>query len=82
MVVNFEKQALDADCNAMKPPLLLLHGYNDALVPIKWAQNLKKKLDERGIDLNFKFYANTDHEIIKEQVVFLREWLLKLLPPL
>ncbi|XP_033217796.1 lysophospholipase-like protein 1 isoform X2 [Belonocnema kinseyi] len=75
-------EALDADSNAKKLPLIQLHGESDTLIPLKSGLNLQKKLGERGVNVTFKSYANTDHEIVREEVVLLKEWLLNTLPPL
>ncbi len=61
----------------LKTPLFIVHGDEDARVPVENAEVLKKALDERGIAHEYMVKKNEGHGFFKEEnrVEFFRELL-------
>jgi len=61
-------------------PLLMFHGDRDTLVPAAWGKTTFDKLTELGINGNYKLLRNTMHELKKEEMKSLFEWIKNILP--
>jgi phospholipase/carboxylesterase len=59
-----------------KPPVLLIHGTQDQVVPIQAAQNAKNQLTKLGLNPQYQEY-NMGHEINNEAINLLRQFLLE-----
>ncbi len=57
------------------PPVLIIHGKQDQVVPIKAAQNAKNQLTKLGLNIQYQEY-NMGHEIIPEALDLLRNFVL------
>ena len=49
------------DLKAIDVPVLILHGENDAVVPVAEAYSLQRLLDEKGVPYEIKIYPGTGH---------------------
>ncbi|MGB9235649.1 MAG: dienelactone hydrolase family protein [Terriglobales bacterium] len=47
-------------------PVLILHGENDAVVPVAEAYSLQRLLDEKGVPYEIKIYPGTGHGFVNE----------------
>lgn len=64
------------------PKLLMFHGTRDNLVPLEWARTSWNQLQQLGVEGDFRILQNTFHELKTNELNELREWILKVLPPL
>ncbi|XP_039431808.1 lysophospholipase-like protein 1 [Culex pipiens pallens] len=62
------------------PDLLMFHGERDTLVPIEWGQTTFDELAKLGVRGQFVPNRNALHEIKKEQLMRVIEWINKLIP--
>lgn len=62
-------------------PILMAHGTQDPMVPLTLAEDSRAALGKRGYDLDFRTYPMA-HSLCAEEVADVREWLLRVLPPL
>lgn len=58
------------------PPILLLHGTQDTLVPLTLAEIGRKHLEELGYRVTWRYFV-MGHEVRPEEVEYLRRWLLE-----
>jgi len=58
------------------PPTLICHGTNDLIVPIQAARDAKTKLENVGINIQYKEYQMA-HEIIPLEINVIRDFVLK-----
>eukprot|EP00981_Chlorochromonas_danica_P000671 scaffold146_cov171-Ochromonas_danica.AAC.20 len=56
-------------------PLLMMHGEGDSLIRLSWGRQTATTLHLRGLDVNFRSYPCTDHEIGEEQMVDVLDWI-------
>lgn len=68
--------------NRLNIPLFMCHGDRDDLVPIEWGENTYQNLLNLGIKAQFNQIKNTQHELKKDEMKKLSEWILKVLPPI
>lgn len=64
------------------PKLVMFHGTRDNLVPLEWGRETHTHLQQLGVNGDFKILQNTFHELKSNEMLELKEWILKLLPPL
>lgn len=64
------------------PSLLMFHGNRDTLVPLEWGRTSYDQLQQLGVKGDFRVLNNTLHELKTNELNELKEWILKLLPPL
>lgn len=64
------------------PELRMYHGARDTLVPLDWGKETHEKLTNLGVNGNFIPLDNAMHELKKKQIIDIRDWILKKLPPL
>ncbi|KAM7360318.1 lysophospholipase-like protein 1 [Cochliomyia hominivorax] len=64
------------------PELKMFHGGRDTLVPIEWGQESFNKLSELGVKGTFTPLKHTLHELKKQELLDLEQWILQKLPPL
>lgn len=70
----------DAD-NVKLPELLMFHGTNDQLVPLKWGNESYRKLTELGVKGKFTVLQDTEHELKVQELLAIEEFILSKLPP-
>ncbi|RZC35627.1 lysophospholipase-like protein 1, partial [Asbolus verrucosus] len=66
---------------ATETPLFMCHGDRDTLVPLSWGETTFTKLTNLGVKGEFKPLKNTMHELKKNELESLLEWITKILPP-
>lgn len=66
--------------SGIETPLYMCHGERDTMVPIEWGRETFDNLVDLGVKGEFVPLRNTLHELKKNEIVGLFEWLLKVLP--
>lgn len=61
-------------------PLYMCHGERDTLVPLKWGKETFETLSQLGVKGQFIPLKNTMHELKKNEVLGLFQWISKILP--
>ncbi|XP_057670907.1 lysophospholipase-like protein 1 [Diorhabda carinulata] len=64
----------------LKSPLFMCHGERDTMVPISWGKKTFEELTKLGISAEFHPIKNTLHELKKNEILQLLEWIQKILP--
>jgi predicted esterase len=64
------------------PPLFQAHGIPDNLVLYDWGKATSDKLLELGVNGQFHTYPDMGHEPGREELMLLKQWICKLLPPI
>lgn len=64
------------------PKLLMFHGTRDDLVPLEWGRATHDQLQQLGVNGDFKILQNAFHELKTNELLEVKDWILKLLPPL
>lgn len=59
-----------------RPPVLILHGTEDPLVPISAARQARDTLTQLGIATNYREF-DIAHEICPEEIALMREFVLQ-----
>ncbi|XP_039968455.1 lysophospholipase-like protein 1 isoform X1 [Bactrocera tryoni] len=62
------------------PELRMYHGAKDELVPLYWGKETFEKLTKLGVNGQFITLDNALHELKKQQILDIRDWILKKLP--
>ncbi|MBO9999195.1 MAG: alpha/beta hydrolase [Cyanobacteria bacterium SID2] len=62
------------------PPILLMHGRRDPIVPVVAARHAKDVLSELGAIVNYREF-NIEHQICPQEVELLRHFVLDVCPP-
>ncbi|XP_058454470.1 lysophospholipase-like protein 1 [Malaya genurostris] len=62
------------------PELLMFHGEKDTLVPIEWGRTTFDELAKLGVRGQFVPHRNALHEIKKDQLIQIIEWVNRLIP--
>lgn len=76
-------QTLDADAvGALLPPVLMLHGADDAVIACNWGRMTCAELQRLGVRAEFRTFAGMRHEMRANVLVELEEWLAERLPAL
>lgn len=70
-------EPLVADANSPFPPVLMVHGSRDPVVPIAYAHNTKRKLESMQVNLRF-YEVDAMHEIPPQAIALFKEFLDKL----
>lgn len=73
-------QRLASDSNFSE--LRMYHGARDTLVPLDWGKETYEKLSKLGVNGNFTTLDNALHELKKQQILDIRDWILKKVPTL
>ncbi|XP_045592210.1 lysophospholipase-like protein 1 isoform X2 [Procambarus clarkii] len=73
-------EVLDSSLDSDHPPLFMCHGEKDDVVPYTWGERTFEELRKRGVKGEFHSFSNLYHNISKEELVMLKEWILKQLP--
>lgn len=60
------------------PPILMLHGDHDGVVPMAIAQASKRHLDDLGYSVGWRRF-HMAHEVCQEEVGVIRDWLTNVL---
>ncbi|XP_037828557.1 lysophospholipase-like protein 1 [Lucilia sericata] len=68
--------------NNVLPELKMFHGGRDTLVPIEWGKESFDNLSKLEVKGTFTPLKNTLHELKKQELLDLQEWILQKLPPL
>lgn len=61
-------------------PLYMCHGDRDTTVPISWGQKTYQDLTNSGISGNFIVIKNAFHELNRNELLDLFEWIQKIMP--
>jgi predicted esterase len=62
-----------------KIPLLMMHGEDDSLIRINWGKATATSLHMRGLNVDFRRYPHTDHELGEEEMLDLLHWIKHIL---
>lgn len=62
------------------PPLMMFHGTNDDLVKFESGRETFDRLVSLGVGGEFVTTHSCGHEIVRSQVLTMRQWLLDILP--
>lgn len=76
----FQIKVLDSSPHSYHPPLFMCHGEKDDIVPYTWGQHTFKELQQRGVTGEFHSFPNMYHDISKEELILLQQWILQQLP--
>ncbi|KAL7641106.1 UNVERIFIED_CONTAM: hypothetical protein RMT77_008243 [Armadillidium vulgare] len=63
------------------PHLFMAHGDADNDVPISWGRNTFDKITDFGVKGVFHKLPGVKHELCKEEIIFLKQWIMELIPP-
>ncbi|KAJ8952970.1 hypothetical protein NQ314_007446 [Rhamnusium bicolor] len=74
--------AIFKEPKALDTPLYMCHGDRDTMVPISWGQKTYQDLIKLGISAEFIPIKNTMHELKKNEIQGLFQWIQKILSPL
>lgn len=69
------------EVNAPETPLCMFHGDRDTLAPISWGQKTYNELVKAGIKADFHVVKNTMHELKRNELKELFNWIQQILPP-
>lgn len=61
------------------PPVLIVHGRQDSLVPLSAAQNARDSLVALGVEVQYQEF-NMGHEIRPEVLALIRSFVLRVMP--
>ncbi|CAH1371094.1 hypothetical protein MTP99_012586 [Tenebrio molitor] len=75
------ESAVYKDIQATETPLFMCHGDKDELVPLSWGQDTFTKLTSLGVKGEFVPLKNTLHELKKNELEKLLQWILNTIPP-
>jgi len=64
--------------NPIAPPILMLHGDHDGVVPMPVAQISEQHLNRLGYDVHWRQF-HMAHEVCQEEVGVIRDWLMDVL---
>ncbi|KAJ8951016.1 hypothetical protein NQ318_006401 [Aromia moschata] len=76
-----DQSAIFSEAKSLETPLYMCHGDRDTLVPISWGQKTYKDLTQLGINAEFVPIKNTLHELKRQEIKDLFDWIQKILPP-
>ena len=79
MFNNIYLQAL-RERQGASPPMLQCHGKRDNLVLYEWGMMTHKKLTQCGVNTKFHFYPNLLHELGRDELKRVYEWISEVLP--
>lgn len=58
------------NCTSLgKLPVLMMHGADDSMINVSWGRDTATNLHFHGVEMEFREYRDTDHEIGEEEVV-------------
>jgi phospholipase/carboxylesterase len=61
------------------PTILMLHGAKDQVVPVDLGLQTAKGLQDKGLDVRWRLYADLGHEMNEQWLEALQGWLLEIL---
>ncbi|XP_043278271.1 lysophospholipase-like protein 1 [Venturia canescens] len=73
-------EALKTENGQSITPLLQFHGTSDDLVPLKWGVTTHNTLKSLGVKGTLKTIDNVGHELVREEIEQLKEWLANVVP--
>lgn len=73
-------ESLEGSKTAVDTPLYMCHGERDTMVPIEWGRESYENLTRLGVKGEFVTIRNAMHEIKKNEILGLFEWIKKVLP--
>lgn len=76
----YSLQTLKNDKPSTLPELLTFHGTADNVVPFDWGKTTFDTLKSAGVRGKFMKLEGADHELVKSELNFVKDWLLQLLP--
>lgn len=67
-----------SDTNGAKriPPIKMIHGEADDLIPCEWGRTTSKLLADNGLDVTFSTIPNLRHDLSDEEVADVMKWIL------
>lgn len=74
--------AIFNNIKGLNTPLYMAHGDRDSLVPISWGETSYNSLIKAGVKASFTPIKNTMHELKKNEILDLLQWINSILPPL
>lgn len=80
-VVYETLQSIRDTGDELLPELHMFHGTNDQLVPLKWGEESYRKLVQFGVKGNFTVLPDTEHELKRQELLSINEFILSKLPP-
>lgn len=80
-VVYETLQSIRDTGDELLPELHMFHGTNDQLVPLKWSEESYRKLVQFGVKGNFTVLPDTEHELKRQELLSINEFILSKLPP-
>ncbi len=75
-------ESLKSKPHGKLPELLMFHGDRDRVVRPEWGSETFNKLQEIGVTGEFVMIKNTLHELKTKELVQIKDWLAKTLPPI
>ncbi|KAK3593185.1 hypothetical protein CHS0354_039669 [Potamilus streckersoni] len=72
-------QAIQSDSSQL-PPLFQCHGKKDELILYDWGHTTFDKLKELGVQGEFHSYNKLYHDLQKQELIKLQEWIMKVIP--
>lgn len=75
-----DNTALYKEVKSLGTPLCMFHGDRDTLAPISWGQKTYNELTKVGVQGNFHTVQNTFHEMKRDELMSLFEWIQETLP--
>ncbi|XP_046398444.1 lysophospholipase-like protein 1 [Ischnura elegans] len=73
-------QTLETTAQKPLPPLCMMHGDCDELVPMEWGAETLKQLQRCGVDGTMTIARRVTHEITREQIINLTNWINERVP--
>lgn len=73
-------ESLQSGAVKASTPLYMCHGDRDTLVPLSWGQTTFETLTKLGVKGEFVPIKNTMHELKKNEIANLFQWILKVVP--
>lgn len=59
---NWDQMSASSRLDRIQVPIKVYHGGQDAIVPVRWSQELVKKLKRLGKNVEIRIYPDEDHE--------------------
>ena len=69
-------QSIQED-NSSLVPLFQTHGQKDTLVMYEWGENTFQKLKSLGVEGHFHTYPHLHHEMNREELELLKQWIVE-----
>ncbi|XP_046399003.1 lysophospholipase-like protein 1 [Ischnura elegans] len=75
-------KSLETNTEDPLPPLSMMHGDSDELVPMEWGAETLKQLQRFGVKGTMTIARNVPHELCKEHFINLTRWINNIVPHL